>query len=307
MTCVLIVGINGAIGAAISSALLDNGDEVIGFGRGHCRTRCSAYWNTEDGFSHLPISILDNVDCVIYLAWPKLTRLLSGEYSSSCAISYQLAESFLNWSSLKQGFRIVLASSGGAVYGDYHRPVRETDCALPNTSYGVEKLAVETLFNLHCKSHSHRLIILRIANPYGFELASDAQTGFVDIALAKIRAGLPVDLFSSPSTVRDFLYVGDLIQAFKAAIWYHGSEQIFNIGSGTGLSLATVCELISENFDGVCINNSSARDALIPYSVLDVSRATRLLRWKPTVMLEAWLGTVSPLAATSTVPNNVIR
>jgi UDP-glucose 4-epimerase len=304
MTRVLIVGINGPMGAAISSALLDSGDEVVGFGRGRCRARCSAYWNTEDGFSHLSISILDNIDCIIYLAWPRLTRLSSGEYSSSSALSYELAQSFLNWASPVQGLKIIVASSGGAVYGDYRIPVRETDLPLPNTSYGIEKLAVETLFELHRGSHSLQLIILRIANPYGFNLSSDCQTGFVDIALSRVRAGLPVDLFSNPSTVRDFLHVNDLIQAFRTAIRYSGSEQIFNIGSGIGLSLGAVCKLISNGFDNVCINDRSAHAALIPYSVLDVTRAARTLHWQPAVRLEAWLDAISSQGANSTDPTN---
>lgn len=306
MTRVLIVGINGPMGAAISSALLDSGYDVIGFGRGRCRARCNAYWNTEDGFSHLSISILDEIDCVIYLAWPRLTRLSSGEYSSSSSLSYELAQSFLNWALPVKGLKIIVASSGGAVYGDHRAPVKETDLPLPNTSYGIEKLAVETLFDLHRASHSLQLIILRIANPYGFKLSSDCQTGFIDVALSRIRAGLPIDLFSNPSTVRDFLHVNDLIEAFRTAIRYNGSEQIFNIGSGVGLSLGAVCELISKSFDNVRINDRSAQAALIPYSVLDVTRAARMLHWQPAVRLESWLGAISPQGATSTNPNNVV-
>ena len=47
----------------------------------------------------------------------------------------------------------------------------------------------------------------------------------------------PVEIWGDGTTIRDFIYISDLISAILLSCTYSGKHRLFNVGSGTGLSL----------------------------------------------------------------------
>ena len=89
------------------------------------------------------------------------------------------------------------------------------------------------------------------------------------------------------SVVRDYLYVGDVARAFVAAMGLETEHRVFNIGSGTGISIN---EIITSLFQVTGKTNTArykkGRTFDVPYSVLDISRAKQELGWEPQMPFE---------------------
>ena len=87
--------------------------------------------------------------------------------------------------------------------------------------------------------------------------------------------------------MRDYVYAGDIANAFFQASLYRGELKVFNIGSGHGHSLNDIIGAI-ENIIQVPLQVKylPGRPFDVPINVLDISRAKKHLGWEPKVRLE---------------------
>ena len=112
------------------------------------------------------------------------------------------------------GARRFVYASSAAVYGDPKRlPVSEADATRPISEYGASKLAFEHYLDAH---GSHGLIeyaVLRYANVYGPRQRGDGEAGVVAIFTQRMIAGQPVTIFGDGTKTRDYVYVGDVVEA----------------------------------------------------------------------------------------------
>jgi UDP-glucose 4-epimerase len=116
--------------------------------------------------------------------------------------------------------RIVYLSSGGTVYGDPSRlPVSEDHPLDPLCSYGIVKVAVEKYLNMHSVLEGLNATVLRVSNPYGgiARRTNDLQ-GVIPIFLRKMVAGKNIEIWGDGSTVRDYIYIDDLVDAMVCAL-----------------------------------------------------------------------------------------
>lgn len=182
--------------------------------------------------------------------------------------------------------RVIYASSGGTIYGipqshfiDEEHPTNSL------CSYGITKLMVEKYLELFRAQHGLDYRILRIANPYGERQRVDRAQGVVAVFLYKMLSGEPIEIWGDGSVVRDYIYVGDVARAFYLAMQIEdGSERIFNIGSGQGISLQ---EIVSKLQDYIgkqaTIKWEEKRTLDVPRNVLSITRAQQILKWEPSV------------------------
>jgi len=126
--------------------------------------------------------------------------------------------------------------------------------------------------------------VLRLANPYGDRQRLDATQGVVPVFLGKAQRGEPLQIWGDGSTVRDFLYVSDVVEALLAAARYQGEERMFNVGSGEGLSLNQLVALLeAELQQHLAVEYLPSREFDVPTNVLCIERARRCLGWSPKV------------------------
>ena len=290
-TC-LILGGGGFIGTAVAERLLADGWRVRIFDRPGVR---------------MPSRIADRLDCVAgdFQAAGELAPALEGVDAVVHLISTMLPKSsneaplqdvetnvlatlrLLSLMVERRIRKIVFASSGGTVYGVPRSvPITEDHPTQPEVSYGITKLAIEKYLYLYGRLHGLQPVSLRIANPYGGGQRIDTAQGAVAAFLHRALRGEAIEIWGDGSVTRDYLHVNDLATAFSCALDYEGPNQVFNIGSGQGVSLNELaaaietvlgCHLVRRYLPG--------RSFDVPVSVLDNSRARAELRWSPSIPL----------------------
>ncbi len=94
--------------------------------------------------------------------------------------------------------------------------------------------------------------IFRLPMVYGYgphlSIYVDGQykkSGF-QIFMDKADAGEPIEIWGDPSTVRDVVYVKDVVQAFAKALKSDVARGIYNISSGVGITLLQQAQAMVE-------------------------------------------------------------
>jgi UDP-glucose 4-epimerase len=174
--------------------------------------------------------------------------------------------------------QLVFASSGGAIYGDPEGfSADENHPTNPVSPYGVAKLAGEKyLFGL---AHGSPLVVtaLRYANVYGPRQDGRGEAGVVGIWMARLLEGRPCVIYGDGMNSRDFVYVGDVVAANRAAA-ARRSGGVFNVGTGVE---TTVNGLWDEVARACGSSATAAHEAAKPgeqrRSVLDVAKGRAAL------------------------------
>ena len=140
------------------------------------------------------------------------------------------------------GARVVFTSTGGAIYGECEEPATEDAPRRPMSPYGIAKLCGEEYLQGWNRIHGAGHVVLRLGNVFGPRQDSSLEGGVVSIFLDRFARGEATVIFGDGLQVRDFVYVGDVVDALLAASAHAGG--VFNVGSGnetTVLALHEAC------------------------------------------------------------------
>jgi UDP-glucose 4-epimerase len=203
----------------------------------------------------------------------------------------------LRRSSAAKRCRFVFVSTGGALYGDFVTPPnRETYPKDPESPYGIAKLSVELYLAYYGRVHGLQTAAVRLGNVYGPRQDPHGEAGVVAIFCGRILDGRPLTVFGEGAQTRDYVFVKDVAEAAFLAATTELPKQAeldsrgFNIGTGVGTSVNQLARtLLDAAGANVPIEHAPARPGEQMHSVLDVSKAGKALRWKPSVSLEAGL------------------
>jgi UDP-glucose 4-epimerase len=186
------------------------------------------------------------------------------------------------------GARVVFSSTGGAIYGECEAPAAESAERRPVSPYGIAKLCGEEYLAGWNRIHGSSHVVLRFGNVFGPRQDSSLEGGVVSIFLERLARGEETVIFGDGLQTRDFVYVGDVVDALLAAAGHAGG--VFNVGTGTE---TTVLEL-HERCAGAAGREQeprfeAARLGDARRSVLDVSRAAAELGWRAQTALDEGL------------------
>jgi UDP-glucose 4-epimerase len=176
------------------------------------------------------------------------------------------------------GARVVFSSTGGAIYGECDAPAGETGALRPVSPYGIAKLCAEQYLAGWNRIHRSTHVVLRFANVYGPRQDSSLEGGVVSIFLERMLRGEETVIFGDGLQTRDFVYVGDVVDALLAAAEHDGG--VFNVGTGletTVLELHRHCADVAGSNHEPRLEPARLGDAR--RSVLDVSNAAAGLGW----------------------------
>ena len=128
--------------------------------------------------------------------------------------------------------KIIFASSGGTVYGEQkYFPADEEHPTRPISPYGVAKLATENYLYYFYKTYGLKYISLRYGNIYGPRQDPYGEAGVVAIFSNRIIEGSSPIINGDGFQTRDYVYVGDVVNANIRAIESDFTGAL-NIGTG---------------------------------------------------------------------------
>ena len=185
--------------------------------------------------------------------------------------------------------RLILASTGGAMYGDgVALPTPETCPPATLAPYGISKYCAEQYLMLFNRLHAGRHIALRLGNVYGPRQDPHGEAGVVAIFCNQVARGQTPTIYGDGKQTRDYLYVADVVDAFLAATGYPGDEAVFNVGTGTATSVVDLLDAINAAA-GTAVEPTfaPARAGESRHVALDCTRAAAELDWVATTSLEA--------------------
>ena len=176
--------------------------------------------------------------------------------------------------------KIVFASSGGAGYGECDGPAPETAPMEPLAPYGTSKLAGEEYLSTYNRLYGSGHVTLRLGNVYGPRQEPHGEAGVVAIFMGLLREGGTPRIYGDGRQTRDYVFVGDVIDATLAALGHDGG--IFNVATGVETSVLELYAAIRAA-SGVDREpeHAEARLGELQRSVLDASLAARELGWRP--------------------------
>jgi UDP-glucose 4-epimerase len=183
--------------------------------------------------------------------------------------------------------KVIYISSGGAIYGEpASLPCTEENPIRPDSPYGATKHAPEHYLDIYSRLYGLRFTTLRYGNVYGPRQDPFGEAGVIAIFTARMLAGETPIINGTGEQERDFVYVGDVVEANVRAL-EAGDNEAFNIGSGVG---STVNEIFTEIASATGYSGEASYGPAKPGETfriyLDISKAAQHLGWQPQTSLE---------------------
>jgi UDP-glucuronate 4-epimerase len=185
--------------------------------------------------------------------------------------------------------RFIFASSS-SVYGMAKTVPFSEDLHLTQTisPYAATKIAGEFLCSTYSHLYQMRVVALRYFTVYGPRQRPDLA---IHQFAKRIHAGNPIDQFGDGTTRRDYTYIDDIVQGTIAALEYNGPLfDIFNLGESETIQLKDLISAIESALGKKAkINRLPEQPGDVPLTCADISKARRLLGYKPTTQLNEGL------------------
>ena len=217
------------------------------------------------------------VDGVVHLVGLADAGVAHREPSRSFRLNVESNERILDICAENPVRRVVIPSTA-AVYGATHQlPVSEGMPVQPTSIYGWHKSMGENLVRAYAQCYDVPYTILRLFNVYGY-----GHKGIIDLALRRAFNGEKLTVFGAEQA-RDFVYAGDVVDAFIRALDSSKSceNMTLNIGSGTRRTVRDIVQLVQEMYTELVAEFDVGDPDSLYDSVADISLARKLLGWKP--------------------------
>src|SRR5262245_1544338 len=183
------------------------------------------------------------------------------------------------------GAQVVFSSTGGAIYGECDGPAAEDSVPEPLSPYGIAKLCAEQYLAGWNRIHGTGHVALRFGNVFGPRQEPSLEGGVVSIFLERLATGKPTTIFGDGGQTRDFVFVGDVVDAVLAAAGHRGGG-VFNVGTGRETSVLELHHACAEVAGSNTMPSlEPARLGDVRRSALDVTAAERELGWRATTPL----------------------
>jgi dTDP-glucose 4,6-dehydratase len=291
----VVTGGAGFLGSHLCRALLDRGDEVIALDN----VLTGRLSNLQDLFGRPGFTFVKyDVTHYIYVPGP-LDAVLHFASPASPIDFERMPIQILKVGSLgthktlglakDKGARYLLASTS-EVYGDPNVHPQSEDYwgnvnpIGPRGVYDEAKRFAEAMTMAYHRVHGVDVRIARIFNTFGPGMRADDGRA-VSTFLVQALAGRPLTIFGDGSQTRSFCYVDDEVRGLLALL---DSDYVgpVNLGNPAEFTVRQLAELVIE------VTGSSSEIVFAPLPVddpkrrqPDISLASQVLGWKPTVEL----------------------
>ena len=298
----LVTGGAGFIGSHLADALLARGDEVtivddLSSGRESNMAGALAAGavfvrgDVRDGAAMTAIVGAAQPERIFHLAAQVDVRLSLADPAYDARTNVEGTINMLEAGRLAGATRLVLSSTGGAIYGETDvMPTPESVEPLPMAAYGQSKYCAERYLGLYERLYGMSTLALRFGNVYGPRQDPHGEAGVIAIFCGRLHAGTRPLIFGDGRQTRDYIYVEDLAAALVSA-GDCDAGGVVNIGTETETSVLELLEILSEHHGPGApeADFQPARTGEIDRSCLAATRAREVLGWRASTPLREGL------------------
>ncbi len=289
----LVTGGAGFIGSNLVDALIERGDEVavidnLSSGKREYLNPRAKFYEVDICNRELIADIFaeEKFDYVFHLAAQIDVRVSVADPALDNKINVLGGLNILENCNKTKVKKIIFISTGGALYGEAEEvPTKESHPTRPLSPYGIHKLTFEKYLHYYSAVFGQKYIALRLANVYGPRQYKGGEAGVVSIFVDYAVNGKKLLINGDGLQTRDFVYVGDVVDAITTATENDYVGEI-NIATGKETSLLEIIESI-EFFLGrkIAKEHLPAKAGEQRRSALDYARAKEIIGWLPAIGL----------------------
>jgi UDP-glucose 4-epimerase len=191
------------------------------------------------------------------------------------------------------GVRRVVYAASSSAYGDTEvLPKRETMPANPRSPYALQKFSGEEYCRLYHELYGLETVSLRYFNIFGPR--QDPNSDYAAVIPRFVTAALanrPPVIYGDGLQTRDFTYVENAVRAnLLAADAKRAPGSVINVAAGVRTSLNELWSAIRRSVGTeVEARHEAAREGDVRDSLADLTRASELLGYAPSIDLEEGL------------------
>lgn len=305
MRKILITGGAGFIGSHLSESLVTSGELVI------VMDNLDPYYDSTIKENNIKKSksrenfILINEDIRNYFQVKRVIKKYSPDYIVHLAAKVGVRNSIVNpaeyievnvlgtinllEASKKVRLKNFIFASSSSVYGANKKlPFSEGDSVDNQLSpYAVSKRSAELYCQQFARLYKIPVTVLRFFTVYGPRQRPDMA---ISKFMNKIKQGEEVEIYGNGSMQRDFIYIDDIINGVTKALNKSPRFEIVNLGLSIPVSINSLIFLLEKSLGKKAkIKYSHYQLGDIQITHADISKAKKLLNWKPSIALNKGL------------------
>jgi GDP-4-dehydro-6-deoxy-D-mannose reductase len=170
----------------------------------------------------------------------------------------------------------------GYIYGDPTRSPISEDCPIrPNNPYALSKSLAENVCAFHSTQFGVPTVVIRPFNVYG---VGQSKMFLIPLLIEQALHNAEIRV-NDLKPKRDYVYIGDLIDAIMKTTDCRGPFHTYNIGSGASISVKEIIDIVqaeARTSKPIICNQTVRRNEILDV-VSDISRAKNDLGWNPRV------------------------
>ncbi len=191
------------------------------------------------------------------------------------------------------GVRRVIFAASSAAYGDDPvLPKVEDMPADPQSPYALQKYAGEQYCRLFHRLYGLETVAFRYFNVFGpRQSPSSPYSGVLSLFIKAALSGAPSTVYGDGGQTRDFVFIDNVVDGVLGSLEAAGvAGEVINLATGRGISLneawAVLGEILGPLPEPV---HGPPRVGDIRHSVADITKAARLLDYRPAVSFDQGL------------------
>jgi CDP-glucose 4,6-dehydratase len=307
---VLVTGATGIVGSHLCAALLERGAYVVAFVRDDdplssfyrdgIAPRCAIVRGELQRYEDCARAInAHDIDIVFHLGAQTLVGTALRDpletFESNIRGTYNLLDAARRFKDL---LRAVIVASSDKAYGDSDvLPYTESMPLAGRHPYDVSKSCTDMLATCYAESYGLPLAIARCGNIYG---SGDLNwSRIVPGTIRSLLAGQRPVLRSDGKSIRDYIYVADVVGAYLALAENMDNAAVrgeaFNFSPETKVDVfeivRTISTLLESDLEPIVLGTATHE---IKDQTLDARKARTVLDWQPYWTLESGLQATIP-------------